>query len=227
MDLSDPMKNCLTDALRSAYKKKQIPTLKDALELVADTPADSATQDAVIRRLKRFSGGSLGSIFCSDAMAEPISMFSKSMDLSVKNLTVDHKSSVGLLTFFLMRQALSYFKRKGKTRIVQHVIVIDEAPMVIGSNSKVEEEVVSMLQEIRKFGVGLILVCRNPGIGDDILRETNQKIAHRLAVPKDVAAIGEMLGLSAEDQKLLHSLPSGVAFARIGSNPTALVRIKR
>ena len=226
MDLSDPMKNCLTDALRSAYKKKQIPTLKDALELVADMPA-SDTQDAVIRRLKRFSGGSLGSIFCSDTMTEPISMFSKSMDVSVKNLTVDYKSSVGLLTFFLMRQALSYFKRKGKTRIVQHVIVIDEAPMVIGSNSKVEEEVVSMLQEIRKFGVGLILVCRNPGIGDDILRETNQKIAHRLAVPKDVTAIGEMLGLSAEDQKLLPSLPSGVAFARIGSNPTALVRIKR
>ena len=226
MDLSDPMKNCLTDTLRSAYKKKQIPTLKDALELVAGMPA-SDTQDAVIRRLKRFSGGSLGSIFCSDTMTEPISMFSKSMDVSVKNLTVDYKSSVGLLTFFLMRQALSYFKRKGKTRIVQHVIVIDEAPMVIGSNSKVEEEVVSMLQEIRKFGVGLILVCRNPGIGDDILRETNQKIAHRLAVPKDVTAIGEMLGLSAEDQKLLPSLPSGVAFARIGSNPTALVRIKR
>jgi len=109
---------------------------------------------------------------------------------------------------------------------VRHVIIIDEAPMVIGSNPKVEHEVVRMLQEVRKFGEGLILVCRNPSINDDILRETNQKIAHKLDVPKDVSSVANMLGLDMADRKLLHSLPRGVAFARIAGNPTVAVRVK-
>jgi DNA helicase HerA-like ATPase len=157
-------------------------------------------------------------------------MFSKAMDVRVKHLTVDHQSAVGLLTFFLLRQALSHFTRIGEAKDqapVRHVIIIDEAPMVIGSNPKVKHEVIRMLQEVRKFGEGLILVCRNPGIDDDILRETNQKIAHKLDVPKDVSSVASMLGLEAEDKKLLHSLPRGIAFARIGGNSTVLVRVRQ
>ncbi len=63
-------------------------------------------------------------------------------------------------------------------------------------------------------------------IDDDILRETNHKIAHKLDVPRDVSSVASMLGLDTEDKKLLHSLPRGMAFARIAGNPTVLVRVK-
>lgn len=229
MELSEAMKGGLTEALKLAYEKSETPTFEEVLALLQDVPIPPATANALHRRLKRFSGGSLGSIFSRETSFDPQSMFSKVMDVRVKHLTADHQSAVGLLTFFLLRQAVSYFKRMGEVdsqAAVRHVIIIDEAPMVIGSNPKVEGEVVRMLQEVRKFGEGLILVCRNPGISDDILRETNQKIAHKLDVQKDVASVASMLGLGSEGRALLRSLPRGVAFARIGGNPTALVRVK-
>lgn len=229
MALTEPMKGGLTEALRLAYERNAVPTFKEVLALVCEVPIPPATADALQRRLQRFSGGSLGSIFCSETSFDPESMFSKAMDVRVKHLTADHQSAVGLLTFFLLRQAISHFKRMGEVDSqgpVRHIIIIDEAPMVIGSNPKVEHEVIRMLQEVRKFGEGLILVCRNPGIDDDILRETNQKIAHKLDVPRDVSSVASMLGLDTEDKKLLHSLPRGVAFARIAGNPTVLVRVK-
>lgn len=229
MALTEPMKGGLTEALRLAYERNSVPTFKEVLTLVNDVPIPPATADALQRRLQRFSGGSLGSIFCSETSFDPASMFSKAMNVRVKHLTADHQSAVGLLTFFLLRQAISHFKRIGEVNDqtpVRHIIIIDEAPMVIGSNPKVENEVIRMLQEVRKFGEGLILVCRNPGIDDDILRETNQKIAHKLDVPKDVSSVASMLGLDAEDKKLLHTLPRGIAFARIAGNPTVLARVK-
>lgn len=229
MDLSEPMKGGLTEALRLAYKGNPAPTFREVLGLLNEVATPLATKDALKRRLQRFSGGSLGSIFCNETSFNPESMFAKAMDVRVKHLTADHRSAVGLLTFFLLRQAISHFKRMGEvdnSALVRHVIIIDEAPMVIGSNPKVEREIVRMLQEVRKFGEGLILVCRNPGISDDILRETNQKIAHKLDVQKDVSSVANMLGIDAGDSKLLHSLPRGVAFARIGGNPTVLVRVK-
>lgn len=229
MDLTEPMKGGLTEALKLAYKRTPVPTFREVLGLVDEVAIPLSTANAIQRRLQRFSGGSLGSISCKETSFDPRSMFTKAMGVRVNHLTADHESAVGLLTFFLLRQAISHFKHMGEVDSqapVRHIIIIDEAPMVIGSNPKVERELVRMLQEVHKFGEGLILVCRNPSIHDDILRETNQKIAHRLYVPKDVASVGSMLGLGPEDRALLRSLPRGVAFARIAANPTALVRVK-
>ena len=229
LELTEPMKGGLTEALKLQYQNRTVPTLKEVEAVIAKVSIPPATANALQRRLRQFSGGSLGSIFCSQTSFDPAQMFMRPMAVRVKHLTADHQSAVGLLTFFLLRQAVSHFKRMGEVGSdapVRHVIVIDEAPMVIGSNPKVEHEVVRMLQEVRKFGEGLILVCRNPGVSDDILRETNTKIAHKLDVPKDVTSVSDMLGLAREDRALLRSLPRGVAFARIAGNRTALVRIK-
>jgi DNA helicase HerA-like ATPase len=83
-----------------------------------------------------------------------------------------------------------------------------------------------MLQEVRKFGEGLVLICRNPAIGDDILRETNQKIVHKLDLPQDVNKITDTLSLTSVEKELLKRLPPGVAFVRIAGNPTTLIRVR-
>jgi DNA helicase HerA-like ATPase len=106
------------------------------------------------------------------------------------------------------------------------VTIIDEAPQVINSNRKVKSEVVSMLEEMRKYGEGLILVCRHPAIGKDILRDTNQKIAHQLAEPGDVTAMAKMLQLKGGAADNIRQLPPGVAYVRVGTNAAALVRVR-
>lgn len=110
---------------------------------------------------------------------------------------------------------------------IRHIIVIDEAPQVIQSNVRVEGELVRILQEARKFGLGIVLVCRNPGISEDILRETNQKISHKLALPKDISLVARMMGLQDEEKNLISRLPSGLAFACISGKPTVGARIHR
>lgn len=229
MDLTEPMKCALTEALRLSYERIERPTFKDVVPFLDEVPAPDATKAAVARRLDRFSGGSLGKIFCRETSLEPDEIFTRTLCIRVKHLTQDHQSAVGLLAFFLLRQAIGYFKRMGEAssdRPVRHVIVIDEAPMVLRSNPRVQQEVVRMVQEVRKFGEGLVLVCRNPGIDKEILRETNQKIAHRLEVPDDVSTVAAMLGLDRDQRSLLAKLPRGVGFLRIGTNPSVLVRFR-
>lgn len=226
MDLSEPMVGGLIETLRLAYKEMEIPTFLKLDDLVEQVSLPPTTADALKRRLQRFSSGSLGKIFCTETSFNPQEIYTKPICIRVKHLTSDHRSAVGLLTYFVLQQTESYFKRLGETNQLRHAIIIDEAPMVIGSNPKIERTVVRILQELRKFGEGLVLVCRNPGISDDIMRETNQKIAHKLDLPKDVNAVSNMLGLSGNDKGLIHKLPRGVAFARIAGNPTTLIRIK-
>ena len=130
--------------------------------------------------------------------------------------------------YFILRQMESHFKREDKGKAggssqVRHVFIIEEVPMAMGSNPRVKAEVVRMLQELRGFGAGLVLVCRNPAIGEDILRETNQKITHMLDVPRDRAVVATTLGLP--EPELIGKLAPGLVFARIARNPTVPVRI--
>lgn len=198
MNLTEPMKNDLTRVLKFAYERCKTPTFKEVLSLVNEWPIRHSSVENIRGRIEHISSGSLGSIFCSETSFDPALMFSKAMGIRVKHLTADHRSAVGLLVFFLLRQAVSHFMGMGETtpqEPVRHVTIIDEAPMVISSNPKLENEVIRMLQETRKFGEGMILVCRNPGIHVDILRETNQKIAHKLDVPQDVSSVANMFSL--------------------------------
>ncbi len=129
------------------------------------------------------------------------------MTVRVKHLTVEHRLAVALLTFFLLRQAKSHFMRLVEVEEeapVCHVTIIDGAPQVVGSNKRIERELIGILQEVRKLGEGIFLVCRNTSISRDILQETNQKIAHRLD-KGDVDSIAKTLGLREKD--FLGSLP--------------------
>jgi len=228
-DLSEPMKGGLTESLKLAYDTCEALTFEVVSKLVERIAMPPTTADALRRRLQKFSSGSLRGIFCHETSFEPQTLFEKPTCVRVKHLTEEYESVIGLLTFFILHQAASYFKRAEKgtsQKRVRHVIIIDEAPRVIGRNPKVERKLVGMLQEMRGFGEGLVLVCRNPGISKDILRETNQKIAHKLDIPEDINPIGRMLDLDSGQKKLLHRLPPGVAFARIGVNATALARIR-
>lgn len=226
MDLTEPMIGGLTEALKLAYAKSLTPAFTDISDLVEQLSLPPNTADALKRRIRKFSGGSLGSIFCRETSFNPQDVFTKPMCIRVKHLTKDHESAIGLLAFFVLRQSHGYFKRLGEVKSVRHITVIDEAPRVIGASPKVKQEVIGILQELRKFGEGLILVCRNPDISDDIMRETKQKIVHMLDLPEDVNKVSKMLGLKPAEKDLLNRLPPGLAFSRIEGN-SALIRIKR
>lgn len=233
--LSEPMKSGLSRMLRFAYDEKDTlttripPTIRDLLQYLDEVEMPSGTRDALIRRLERFRG-TLGMIFCEQTSFDPNELFSTPTCIAVKHLTDEFPSVVSLLTYFVLRQVVSHFKNQGEVSHdspVRHITVIDEAPRVFEAHAKAAGYVEKILEEMRKYGEGLILVARYPGISDIVLRETNQKISHRVKEDKDVNRIARLLEIEKDDKRLLSNLPSGIAFIKTGTDPVRLVRVKK
>lgn len=234
LDLTEPMKNALTNALRNAYSRSKIssnqfPTFADISNSLESVPGPAATLDALRRRLDNFTTGTMGSIFCEQTSFDPSIFFQSNVCIKMNHLTEEFDYAVGLLTFFILKQAASYFKSLGeapKERPVRHVIVIDEGPAVLRGNKEVQNRLARMLEELRKFGDRLIIVARNTDIPKIVMRETNQKIVHRLQYPQDIDMAAKMIGLTSE-KGIISDLPPGVCFFKSATDEAQLVRIVR
>ena len=99
----------------------------------------------------------------------------------------------------------------------KHLTVIEEAHRVM---SRCENQELpqyksammfsNMLSEIRAYGEGLILVDQVPTrLIPDAIKNTNLKITHRLVAEDDCKAIGESMGLSDEQRKVIPKLLAG------------------
>ena len=68
----------------------------------------------------------------------------------------------------------------------------------------------NMLSEIRAYGEGMVLVDQVPTrLIPDAIKNTNLKITHRLVAEDDCKAIGESMGLSDEQRKVIAKLMTG------------------
>jgi len=99
----------------------------------------------------------------------------------------------------------------------KHLTVIEEAHRVM---AKCENQELpqyksammfsNMLSEIRAYGEGLMLVDQVPTrLIPDAIKNTNLKITHRLVAEDDCKAIGESMGLSEEQRKVMPKLMTG------------------
>ena len=99
----------------------------------------------------------------------------------------------------------------------KHLTIIEEAHRVM---SKCENQELpqyksammfsNMLSEIRAYGEGLLLVDQVPTrLIPDAIKNTNLKIIHRLVAEDDVKAIGESMGLSKEQRRIIPKLLTG------------------
>ncbi len=99
----------------------------------------------------------------------------------------------------------------------EHLTIIEEAHRVM---SKCENQELpqyksammfsNMLSEIRAYGEGLCIVDQVPTrLIPDAIKNTNLKIAHRLVAEDDCKAIGESMGLTEEQRKVIAKLTVG------------------
>ena len=99
----------------------------------------------------------------------------------------------------------------------KHLTIIEEAHRVM---AKCENQELpqyksammfsNMLSEIRAYGEGLMLVDQVPTrLIPDAIKNTNLKITHRLVAEDDCKAIGESMGLSEEQRKVIPKLMTG------------------
>ena len=99
----------------------------------------------------------------------------------------------------------------------KHLTVIEEAHRVMAKCDNQELPQYksammfsNMLSEIRAYGEGLFLVDQVPiRLIPDAIKNTNLKITHRLVAEDDCKAIGESMGLSKEQRKVISKLMTG------------------
>lgn len=99
----------------------------------------------------------------------------------------------------------------------RHLTVIEEAHRVMAKCDNQELPQYksammfsNMLSEIRAYGEGLMLVDQIPTrLIPDAIKNTNLKITHRLVSQDDCKAIGESMGLSEEQRKVIPKLMTG------------------
>lgn len=99
----------------------------------------------------------------------------------------------------------------------KHLTVIEEAHRVIAKCDNQELPQYksammfsNMLSEIRAYGEGMFLVDQVPTrLIPDAIKNTNLKITHRLVAEDDCKAIGESMGLSEEQRKVIAKLMTG------------------
>lgn len=99
----------------------------------------------------------------------------------------------------------------------KHLTIIEEAHRVMAKCDNPELPQYksammfsNMLSEIRAYGEGMFLVDQVPTrLIPDAIKNTNLKITHRLVAEDDCKAIGESMGLSKEQRKVIAKLLTG------------------
>ncbi len=113
---------------------------------------------------------------------------------------------------FIIRYVFDYALRNSMR---DTVLVIEEAHNLMKKSDSLEI-ITRMLSEIRKFGVGVIIVSQSPsGLSDDIMKNTASKIIHSIKSSVDLETISRSLVLDKELISIIPYLEPGEAVAAL------------
>lgn len=182
-------------------------------------------QTAIDVRLKSLCQRSVGRMFSFDHSFPSVDELLKYPTiLEMDGLNLDQQN---LLVLFLLTSIRERLTRKGPSKGLRHVIVLEEAHNLIGVQSvqgKVSEDfadprghaarfVVRLLAEIRAFGEGIMVVDQSPAaIAPEVLKNTSVKIVHRTVSEDDRDALAAAMLMDKYAHEELARLEVGNAF---------------
>ena len=127
-----------------------------------------------------------------------------------------------MIKLYEYRQKVDILNKGNIDRPLEHVLVIEEAHRLLakqqsaGEHSssgrqKAVEFFADILAEIRSYGQGIVIVDQIPSkLIPDVLKNTDVKIAHRLADKEDREVIGGTMNLTKEQIGEVSRLKPGV-----------------
>lgn len=103
--------------------------------------------------------------------------------------------------------------------ICKHLVVVEEAHRVMSKCDSPElpqyrsnQMFSNILSEVRAYGQGVMVVDQVPSrLIEDAVKNTNIKIIHKIVAADDVSMIGQSMGLTEEQQKVIPKLSIGQA----------------
>lgn len=133
-----------------------------------------------------------------------------------------------LIKLYEYRQKQDICRNDATMQSLNHVLIIEEAhrllskPQQSGEHSasgrqKAVEYFADILAEIRAYGQGIVIVDQIPSkLIPDVLKNTDVKIAHRLADKEDRSVLGATMNLDEEQMKDLARMDPGQAAVYFG-----------
>jgi len=200
-----------------------IADLVEILEGMADESAwFRESRLSLMRKLRRLTIGGYKELFSGGDLDLEVS--------SNKPLVID-LSKIGDLA--IRRVYVAAFLKKifdkalrGGFNSRRLLIVVEEARNLLGRDNYVEI-LVKMLDEIRKFGVGIVIVSQSPSaLVEDVMANTSTKIVHSIKSAVDLEVLDKVVNMTSEIREILPYMDKGeaVLFSSFYKKPL-LIRI--
>ena len=253
-DIKDRRNAFNEDEINEKYNeishKYLFPTMQD-LKNEVDEYVESMEYDkelkgniksAINARIDSLCVGSKGYIFNSNNIPDFNKLFSENTVLELESLGDDADKSffMGLIIIFL-NEYMQVRKELENTNGLKHILVIEEAHRLLKNTSsetnenfgnpkgKAVEHFTNMLAEMRSYGEGVIVSEQIPTkLAPDVIKNSSNKIVHRLASKDDQEIMANTIGLKSEEAIYIGNQKTGYALcSKEGLYQPLMIKIKR
>lgn len=222
--------------IQEQYKKAShhflFPTMQDlkdeiqryiSEEMDYDGDVTGNIKTAIKTRLENLCVGTKGYMFNTHECLDMEELMSTNMVLELEGLADDDDKAftVGLILVFVNE----YRQIQGKKKSLEHLLVIEEAHRLLKNINtertseemgnpmgKAVEHFTNIIAEMRSYGQGVIVAEQIPSkLAPDVIKNTSNKIVHRIVSIDDQEIIANTIGMSTDDVLQLGTLKTGYA----------------
>lgn len=182
-------------------------------------------RSAIKARIDSLCVGAKGFMFNTYDKTDFDELFNKNVVLELEGLAddADKAFSLGLLIIYV-NEYRQLKKEVGEVNGLEHILVIEEAHRLLKNVStennedmgnpkgKAVEHFTNMLAEMRSYGQGVIVAEQIPSkLAPDVIKNSSNKIIHRIVALDDQEAVANTIGVSAENAIYLGNQKTGYA----------------
>lgn len=230
LNLTPPQAFILEKILENKHNEiSDVYDLKYVLENIDDQGSwFRESRLALLRKINPLTRKDLKNIFNSkeDKLVELIRASKHSMIIDVSRIhdPFIRRIYVSILLKKIFKEAIKGGISSGSKLLV----VLEEAHNILGRNNYIGI-IARMLSEIRKFGVGLVIVSQSPSqLIDGAMLNTNTKIIHSIKSQNDLEVISKSLYLPSKLEKIIPYLEVGEAILYTrGLKKPVIIKVKK
>jgi Helicase HerA, central domain len=211
-------------------EERSFPTLIDFIKAVEReisryrfTEYRSNTEAALLGRLRDLAAGPLGAMVNTQRSLDVAQLVDRPVVIQLRSIRQPDAKS--LIILFLLTQLRQHYDSWERSRNIKHVLIVEEAHRLLspsptqveidkGSDSRAEsiEIIVDMLAELRKLGVGIVLVEQLPSrLEANVVKLPGVKVLHRLSAKDDREMIAQAMNMTPEQTNYVTTLTPGQA----------------
>ena len=228
------------DKIKACYEKQShiylFPTMQDLKdeienyllndkEMTYEGEVKGNIQGALRARINSLCVGSKGYMFNTNAVISFEELLKNNVVIELEGLAddADKAFALGLLIIYI-NEYRQVQKEISDTSGLQHLLVIEEAHRLLKNVSsehteelgnpkgKAVEHFTNMLAEMRSYGQGVIVAEQIPNkISPDVIKNSSNKIIHRIVSKDDQEIVANTVGLSSGDAIYLGNNRTGYA----------------